>query len=53
MDRHVWIDERLAEVPLFEGLSKQHGQIACGCQIRWERCTRVCHAGMVAQSLAP
>jgi CRP-like cAMP-binding protein len=23
MDRHVWIDERLAEVPLFEGLSKQ------------------------------
>jgi CRP/FNR family cyclic AMP-dependent transcriptional regulator len=23
MDRHVWIDERLAEVPLFQGLSKQ------------------------------
>jgi CRP-like cAMP-binding protein len=23
MDRHVWIDERLAGVPLFEGLSKQ------------------------------
>jgi CRP/FNR family transcriptional regulator, cyclic AMP receptor protein len=23
MDRHVWIDERLAEVPLFAGLSKQ------------------------------
>ena len=23
MDRHAWIDERLAEVPLFEGLSKQ------------------------------
>ena len=23
MDRHVWIDERLAEVPLFEGLSKE------------------------------
>jgi CRP-like cAMP-binding protein len=23
MDRHVWIDERLAEVPLFEGLSKR------------------------------
>jgi CRP/FNR family transcriptional regulator, cyclic AMP receptor protein len=22
MDRHVWIDERLAEVPLFQGLSK-------------------------------
>ena len=23
MDRHVWIDERLAEVPLFKGLSKR------------------------------
>lgn len=23
MDRHAWIDERLAEVPLFEGLSKK------------------------------
>jgi CRP/FNR family transcriptional regulator, cyclic AMP receptor protein len=23
MDRHVWIDEHLAVVPLFEGLSKQ------------------------------
>jgi CRP-like cAMP-binding protein len=23
MDRHTWIDERLAEVPLFEGLSRQ------------------------------
>ena len=24
MDRHAWIDERLAAVPLFEGLSKRH-----------------------------
>ena len=23
-DRHGWIDERLAEVPLFKGLSKKH-----------------------------
>jgi CRP/FNR family transcriptional regulator, cyclic AMP receptor protein len=23
MDRHAWIDERLAEVPLFQGLSKK------------------------------
>lgn len=23
-DRHVWIDERLAEVPLFKGLAKKH-----------------------------
>jgi CRP-like cAMP-binding protein len=23
-DRHVWIDERLAEVPLFKGLDKKH-----------------------------
>jgi CRP-like cAMP-binding protein len=24
MDRHVWIDERLADVPLFKGLPKKH-----------------------------
>jgi CRP-like cAMP-binding protein len=24
MDRHVWIDQRLAEVPLFAGLDKKH-----------------------------
>jgi CRP/FNR family cyclic AMP-dependent transcriptional regulator len=24
MDRHGWIDERLAEVPLFSGLDKKH-----------------------------
>jgi CRP/FNR family transcriptional regulator, cyclic AMP receptor protein len=37
MDRHVWIDERLAEVPLFEGLSKQQLRRISSLMTRIER----------------
>ena len=37
MDRHVWIDERLAEVPLFEGLSKPQLRRISGLMTRIDR----------------
>ena len=37
MDRHAWIDERLAEVPLFDGLSKKDLRRVSSLAMRIER----------------
>ena len=36
MDRHAWIDERLAEIPLFQGLSKKDLRHISGLATRLE-----------------